>query len=67
MNTKFKFLPWCSDSRIVLKKENGKNIDIIADLGNRLFFCKKYLQCSVNFDKIKKKIIVKSIKGPLKN
>ena len=62
-----KFLPWCSDSRIVSKKENEKNIDIIADLEIGYSFAKDIYTSSVNFDKVKKKIIVKSIKGPLKN
>ena len=62
-----KFLPWCSDSRIVSKKENEKNIDIIADLEIGYSFAKDIYTSSVNFDKNKKKIIVKSIKGPLKN
>lgn len=62
-----KFLPWCSDSRIVSKKENDKNIDIIADLEIGYSFAKDIYTSSVNFDKVKKIIIVKSIKGPLKN
>ena len=62
-----KFLPWCSDSRIVSKKENDKNIDIIADLEIGYSFAKDIYTSSVKFDKNKKKIIVKSIKGPLKN
>lgn len=62
-----KFLPWCSDSRIVSKKENEENIDIIADLEIGYSFAKDIYTSSVNFDKNKKKIIVKSIKGPLKN
>ena len=62
-----KFLPWCSNSRIVSKKENEKNIEIIADLEIGYSFAKDIYTSSVNFDKVKKKIIVKSIKGPLKN
>lgn len=62
-----KFLPWCSDSRIVSKRENEKNIDIVADLEIGYSFAKDVYTSSVNFDKVKKKIIVKSIKGPLKN
>jgi len=62
-----KFLPWCTDSKISSLKETKSKIDIMADLEIGYSFAKDVYTSSVNFDKYKKKIIVKSIKGPLKN
>ena len=52
-----KFLPWCSDSRIVSKKENENKIDIIADLEIGYSFAKDIYTSSVNFDKVNKKFL----------
>lgn len=62
-----KFLPWCTGSKIISFKETKSKIDIIADLEIGYSFAKDIYTSSVNYDKNKKKITVKSIKGPLKN
>jgi coenzyme Q-binding protein COQ10 len=62
-----KFLPWCTYSKISSLKETESKIDIMADLEIGYSFAKDIYTSSVNYDKNKKKITVKSIKGPLKN
>ena len=62
-----KFLPWCTDSKIISFKETKNKIDIMADLEIGYSFARDVYTSSVNYDKNKKKITVKSIKGPLKN
>tara|TARA_Y100001958_G_C20982782_1_gene373301 strand:+ start:25 stop:477 length:453 start_codon:yes stop_codon:yes gene_type:complete len=60
------FLPWCTNSKIISKKKNKNNIEIIADLEIGYSFAKDIYTSDVRYDINKKKIVVKAIDGPLK-
>ncbi len=60
------FLPWCSNSKIISKKENEKKIEIVADLEIGYTFIKDVYTSHVIYDKNKKKIEVNALNGPLK-
>ena len=60
------FLPWCTNSKIISKKENQSSIEIIAELEIGYSFAKDVYTSHVKYDKKKRKIIVNAIKGPLK-
>ncbi len=60
------FLPWCTNSKIISKKENQSSIEIIAELEIGYSFAKDVYTSHVKYDKKKRKIIVNVIKGPLK-
>ena len=62
-----KFLPWCTNSKIISKKKNKDSIEIIADLEIGYSFAKDVYTSHVKYDIIKKKITVDAIDGPLKN
>ena len=62
-----KFLPWCTNSKIISKKKNKESIEIIADLEIGYSFAKDVYTSHVKYDIIKKKITVDAIDGPLKN
>lgn len=61
------FLPWCSDSKIISKKNNDKLIEIEADLEIGYSFVKDTYKSHVIYNKQKRKITVKGIDGPLKS
>ena len=61
-----KFLPWCTNSKIISKKKNKDSIEIIADLEIGYSFAKDVYTSHVKYDIMKKKIIVNAIDGPLK-
>ena len=62
-----KFLPWCTNSKIISKKKNKYSIEIIADLEIGYSFAKDVYTSHVKYDIMKKKITVDAIDGPLKN
>ena len=62
-----KFLPWCTNSKIISKKKNKDSIEIIADLEIGYSFAKDVYTSHVKYDIMKKKITVDAIDGPLKN
>lgn len=62
-----KFLPWCTNSKIISKKKNKNSIEIIADLEIGYSFAKDVYTSHVKYDIMKKKITVDAIDGPLKN
>ena len=61
-----KFLPWCTNSKIISKKKNKNSIEIIADLEIGYSFAKDVYTSYVKYDRMTKKITVKAIDGPLK-
>lgn len=61
------FLPWCNNSKIILKKDRGDLLDIIADLEIGYSVAKDTYRSEVRYNKKEKKIIVNALDGPLKN
>ena len=51
-----KFLPWCTNSKIISKKKNKDSIEIIADLEIGYSFAKDVYTSHVKYDIIKKKL-----------
>ena len=49
------FLPWCTNSKIISKKKNKNNIEIIADLEIGYSFAKDIYTSDVRYDINKKK------------
>tara|TARA_B100000963_G_scaffold170835_1_gene148647 strand:- start:3700 stop:4152 length:453 start_codon:yes stop_codon:yes gene_type:complete len=60
------FLPWCTNSKVISKKQNKDSIVITADLEIGYLFAKDVYTSHVKYDTKTKKIIVNAIDGPLK-
>ena len=61
-----KFLPWCTNSKVISKKITNNTVEIIADLEIGYSFVKDIYTSHVKYDINKKKIVVNAIDGPLK-
>jgi len=61
------FVPWCLNSKIYSKKDDGEKIEIIADLTIGKSFFNETYKSFVIYDKSLDSIHVSNMKGPLKH